>query len=256
MAENLPVLAVVAHPDDEMMLSGTLALQARAGLDVTLAVALNGNMGGLPGATPQRRAEVRHQEMLEACRILGIKLEWLGYGDDNFMDRYHNDYPAVEMDFRNLFRRVDPHLLFIALLDDYHHHHRHVAELALNASINASNAEIESQYPPSSMIPWTLHYAPLAGTPFVPSIYVDITTTFDLKIAALKAHKSQHQFLKDHHRTDIFAQVESTARYYGAACGVAFAETFALCERFNRLAPIQQLAKFFPDMCEATQMPE
>ncbi len=247
MAENLRVLAVVAHPDDEMMVSGTLALQAQAGLDVTVGVALNGNMGGLPGATREKRAEVRHQEMLEACQILGVTLEWLGYGDDDFMDRYHNDYQALEMDFRNLFRRADPHLLFVGVLDDYHHHHRCVAELALNASLNASNAERESEYPPSSMIPWTFYYAPLPGTPFVPSIYADITATFDLKIEALQAHKSQHQFLQDHHRTDIFAQVEATARHYGAACGITFAEAFALCARFNRPAPIQQLAKFFPD---------
>ena len=248
MVEDLRVLAIVAHPDDEMMISGTLALQAQSGLEVTLAVALNGNMGGPAGANREERAATRHQEMREACAILGVELEWLGYGDDNFMERYHNDYPAVEMDFRNLLRRVDPHLLFVGVLDDYHHHHRHVAELALNASLNASNAEIRSQYPPSSMIPWTLHYAPLAGTPFTPSIYVDITATYDLKIEALKAHRSQHQFLQDHHGTDIFAQVQAAARHYGAACGVVFAESFALCERFNRLAPIQQLAKFFPDI--------
>ena len=247
MPEDLRVLAVVAHPDDEMMLAGTLALQARAGLKVTLAAALNGNRGGPPGMTPQERAQIRHQEMQEACRILGVSLEWLGYGDDTFMDCYHNDYQAVEMSFRNLLRRTDPHLLLVGVLNDYHHHHRHVAELALNASLNASNAEIASEYPPSSMIPWTLHYAPLPGTPFAPSVYVDITATYDLKIEALKAHRSQHQFLQDHHRTDIFAQVEAAARHYGAACGVAFAEPFALCERFNRPAPIQQLTGFFPD---------
>ena len=77
-------------------------------------------------------------------------------------------------------------------------------------------------------------------------MYVDITATYDLKIEALKAHKSQHAYLKEHHRTDIWAQVEAEARCYGAACGVTFAEAFALCERFNRPAPIQELARFFP----------
>ena len=36
------------------------------------------------------------------------------------------------------------------------------------------------------------------------------------------------------------------ARYYGAACGVTFAEAFAVCERLNRLAPIKELARVFP----------
>jgi len=246
MADNLRVLAVVAHPDDEVKLSGTLALQAHSGIEVTIAVVLNGNLGGLMGADRKTRSETRHQEMSEACCILGVSLEWLGYGDDDFMVRCCDDYQAVEMDFRNLFRRVDPQLLFVAPLNDYHQHHRKVTEMALDASMNASNSNIESEYPASSMIPWTLYCAPQSGTPFSPSLYVNITSTYELKIEALKAHKSQHDYIRDHHRTDIWAQVEAEARYYGAACGVIYAEAFAVCERFNRLAPIQELAKFFP----------
>ena len=247
MTDDRRVLAVIAHPDDEVKFSGTLALQARVGIEVTVAVALNGNMGGLIGADPQERAATRRREMEEACQILGTSLEWLGYGDDDFMARCYSDYNAVEMDFRNLFRRVDPHLLIVAPPNDYHHHHRKVSELALNASINASNANIKSELPASSMIPWALYCQPQAGGPFAPSIYVDITATYKIQIAALKAHKSQHQYIKDHHRTDIWTHVEATARYYGAACGVTYAEPFALCERYNRPAPIQELARFFPD---------
>ena len=251
MAEELRVLAVVAHPDDECVFSGTLALQARAGIEVTLAVALNGNMGGLAGADPQTRAATRHAEMIAACETLGVKLEWLDYGDDDFMQHYHEHYQATETRFRDLVRRADPQLMFLAPLDDYHQHHRHVAELALNAGINAGNPAIVSDEPASAGIPWALHCAPLPGTPFVPSLYVDIGDTFELKMEALQCHQSQHQYLQEHHQTDIFAQVEATARYYGAACGVDFAEPFALCPRFNRAAPMQELAEFFPRLEEA-----
>ncbi len=251
MAEELRVLAVVAHPDDECALSGTLALQAQAGIEVTLAVALNGNMGGLPGADAETRAATRHAEMVEVCEMLEVKLEWLGYGDDDFMQHYHENYQATETRFRDLVRRVDPQLMFVAPLDDYHQHHRHVAEVALNASINAGNAARVSAEPASSGIPWALHCAPMPGTPFVPSLYVDIGETFELKMEALQCHQSQHQYLQEYHRTDIFAQVEAAARYYGAACGVDFAEPFALCRRFNRAAPMQELAEFFPRLEEA-----
>ncbi len=243
------VLAVVAHPDDECMLSGTLALQAHAGIDVTLAVACNGNMGGLAGADPQARAATRHAEMQEVCEMLGVSLEWLDYGDDNFMEHYHERYQAMEMDFRNLVRRVDPDLMLVTPLDDYHQHHRHTAEVALNASINAGNPAIQSEYGAIGGIPSALHFAPMPGTPFIPSLYVDIGATFELKMEALKCHRSQHQYLKEHHGTDIFAQVEAAARSWGAACGVVYAEPFALVHRFNRTAPIQQLAQFFPVGC-------
>lgn len=63
------------------------------------------------------------------------------------------------------------------------------------------------------MIPWALYYPPQAATQFLPSLYVDITSTYDLKIEALKAHQSQHDYIRDHHRTDIWAQVEAEARY-------------------------------------------
>ena len=246
MSEDRRVLYVIAHPDDEEKFSGTVALQTRAGIDVTIAVALNGNRGGLMGASPEERAETRYREMQESCQILGAKLEWLGYGDDDFLERFHNDYAQVETTFRNLLRRVDPHLLVVAPPNDYHRHHVIVAEVAMDASMNASNPNHESEYPASSMIPMTLYCRPQMGIGFVPSLYVDISDTYHLKIEAMKAHRSQHQYLKDHHRIDIFQTVETIARYYGNACGVEFAEPFALCQKFNRPAPIQQLARFFP----------
>ena len=246
MSEDRRVLFVIAHPDDEEKFSGTAALQAQAGIDVTIAVALNGNRGGLMGADPQERAETRYREMQQSCQILGAKLEWLGYGDDDFMDCCHNSDAEVEVTFRNLLRRVDPQLLVIPPSYDYHHHHNTVSELALNASINASNANVESEYAPSSMIPCTLYCRPQMGIGFLPSLYVDISDTYHLKVEAMKAHQSQHQYLKDHHRIDIFQTVETVARYYGDACGVEFAEPFALCQKFTRPAAIQQLARFFP----------
>jgi LmbE family N-acetylglucosaminyl deacetylase len=136
--------------------------------------------------------------------------------------------------------------MLVAPLDDYHQHHRHVAEVALNASINAGNPAIRSEYDAIDGIPAALHFAPMPGTPFIPSLYVDIGATFEQKMDALKCHCSQHQYLKDHHATDILKQVEASARAWGAACGVAYAEPFALVHRFNRVAPIQELAGLFP----------
>lgn len=236
------ILCLIAHPDDEMHLSGTLALQARAGLEVTVAVACNGNLGGLPGATTAERAAVRQVEMQAACDLLGVRLEWLGYGDDDFMAQVQSHYPATEQAFRSLVRRVDPDLLLLPALDDYHQHHRAVAELALNASTGAPNPNIPGPEPPSRLVPYALHLPPMPPTPFTPAIYVDISTTFELKMAALRCHQSQHQYLQSHHRTDIFQQVEAAARLHGAACGVAFAEVLSLCPHFNRVAPLQVLA--------------
>lgn len=229
-----------------MQLGGTVALQTAAGLDVTIAVASNGNLGGLPGASKEERAAVRRAEMEESCAVLGAKLEWIGLGDDDFMQRFYGDYAATEGAFRNVIRRVDPDLIIIPPLDDYHHHHRATAELALNASTGASNPNVAGDEPPSSRIPYALHMTPMPPTPFIPSLYVDITATLERKLEALRCHQSQQQYMQSHHRTDIGAQVEAVAAMHGAACGVRYAEAFAVCQRFNRPAPIQKLAHFFP----------
>jgi LmbE family N-acetylglucosaminyl deacetylase len=242
----VPILYLIAHPDDEMQCSGTVALQAAAGMDVTIAVACNGNLGGLPELSQAERAEVRHAEMRAACDVLGATLEWLDFGDDDFMARVHGDYAATEMIFRNLIRRVRPDLLIVPALNDYHQHHRAAAELALNASNNAGNPAIVSDEPASQGIPIALHMPPLPGGAFTPDIYVDITSVFDHKLEAMRCHESQHQYLRDHHRTDILAQIEAAAVLNGAACGVKYAEAFSLCRQFNRPASIQKLARFFP----------
>lgn len=242
----LRVLYVIAHPDDEMQCSGTAALQAAAGLEVTIAVTCNGNLGGLPDVGKEERARVRRAEMQAACDVLGARLEWLDYGDDDFMEHFHGRYNEAEMAFRNLIRRVNPDLLIVPALNDYHQHHRAAAELALNASNNAGNPAIVSDEPASAGIPCALHMAPLPPGPFSPDIYVDITPVFDRKLQAMRCHESQHQYLQDHHRTDIFAQIEAAALLHGVACGVKYAEAFSLCRQFNRPAPIQKLAEFFP----------
>ena len=240
------ILVVVAHPDDEMQCSGTVALQAAAGLEVTIAVACNGNLGGLPALGQAERSCLRHGEMAAACEVLGAKLEWLDFGDDDFMEHFHGQYNATEMDFRNLIRRVRPDLLIVPSLNDYHQHHRAAAELALNASNNAGNPAIVSEESPSSGIPAALHMAPMPGGAFAPDLYVDITPVFDRKLQAMRCHESQHQYLQEHHRTNILEQIEATATLHGVACGVKYAEAFAACRQFNRPAPIQKLAAFFP----------
>lgn len=242
----LRVLAVVAHPDDEAWCSGLLAAQVDAGLHVHLGVCCNGNMGGPADWAPEQRAQVRHEEMDRAAGVIGCQLHWLDVGDDVFMDRFRGDYGALEWLMRDLIRATDPELLIVPAADDYHHHHRAVCELALNASVNASNAALRSTLPASSRVPLVLHMQPVPPGPFVPDLYADISATAERKLAALMCHESQHPFVQSHHRTDLAELVRATAKLNGAACEVAYAEAYTLCRRWNRVATIQQLARFFP----------
>lgn len=85
MTLSLRILALFAHPDDEISVGGTLAHYAAAGADVTLICATRGEAATIycdDCATPETLAAVRTQELACCCRALGIdRLEWLDWPD-------------------------------------------------------------------------------------------------------------------------------------------------------------------------------
>ena len=240
------VLAIVAHPDDEAWCSGLLALQADAGLAVHLCVVCKGDLGGMPELAPADRAQVRRNELQRAAQLIGCELHHLEVGDSEIVERFHNDYVALEWQVRDVIRLVDPDLLIVPPPDDYHQHHRAVSELALSASTNAPNASLKGDLPPSSGVPTTLYTQPMPPGPFVPDIYADISSTFERKLAALRSHESQHPYLAKQFGADYVNLVRLTAEMHGAACGVPHAEGYAMCRKFPRLASTQRLSAFFP----------
>jgi len=246
MASPLRVLAFTAHPDDEAWCSGLLAAQVDAGLDVHLAVACNGNMGGMLDRPSDERAEVRKAEMSEAVDVIGCRLHWMGIGDDQLMEQVRENYSELEWRFRDVVRRIDPELLILPHPDEYHHHHRAVHELAYNASLNAGNACHVGDLPPSSGVPITIYTQPLPPAPFQPELHVEVSGTMERKMTALRCHASQHGFLQQQFESDYIRLVERVAEQHGADCGVRYAEAYGLCRAFSRLATTQELARFLP----------
>ncbi|RBW71125.1 PIG-L family deacetylase [Bacillus taeanensis] len=77
MEEKRKIVAVFAHPDDETFIcGGTLAHYAKQGVHITLICATKGEMGRRMGNPPFVNREtmpmLREQELIAACRELGI----------------------------------------------------------------------------------------------------------------------------------------------------------------------------------------
>ncbi len=75
MADERVMLVVVAHPDDESIIGGTLARYADEGVRVELITATRGEAGTIfdpSAATPENIAQVREEELRCACEVLGI----------------------------------------------------------------------------------------------------------------------------------------------------------------------------------------
>jgi LmbE family N-acetylglucosaminyl deacetylase len=85
--QNLKLMCVLAHPDDESMGTGsTLAKYAAEGVETTLVMATRGERGwnGDPSAYPglEGLGKLREAELREAAKILGIReVEFLDYID-------------------------------------------------------------------------------------------------------------------------------------------------------------------------------
>jgi LmbE family N-acetylglucosaminyl deacetylase len=103
MAENLTLMAVHAHPDDEASSTGgVLARYADEGVRTIVVTCTNGEFGdaadgvkpGLDGHDEAAVAQTRLAELRESAKILGVaELELLGYHDSGMPDWDYKNRP-------------------------------------------------------------------------------------------------------------------------------------------------------------------
>lgn len=105
MADNLTLMAVHAHPDDESSSTGgVLAMYSDEGIRTVVVTCTNGEFGDAPGRIkpgadghePDEVAQLRLAELRTACDILKVShLETLGYHDSGMSDWDYKDRPDV-----------------------------------------------------------------------------------------------------------------------------------------------------------------
>lgn len=97
MVEQLSLLGVYAHPDDEQGVSGSISKYGQAGVKTTLVCATRGEAGEIaPGvdASVANLGEVREQELRCAAKIIGVdKLYFLDYCDSGMAGTPINEDP-------------------------------------------------------------------------------------------------------------------------------------------------------------------
>ena len=106
------ILIVLAHPDDETLVSGTIALNIHAGASVCLVCATNGGGGLAPAETSEKElSEMRKESLKQACAILGVqRLELLESRIQLDHSLNRTNYAAV----------IDKHRQWVMeLLDDF-----------------------------------------------------------------------------------------------------------------------------------------
>jgi LmbE family N-acetylglucosaminyl deacetylase len=224
------VLGVFAHPDDpEFGAGGSMAKLAGDGADVTYVIVTDGSQGGEdPKQKDSELAAIRQREQRAAAKVLGInKVEFLGYKDGHLA-------PDIKLrhDIVRMIRKYKPDLVITHLpgrvldapMGGSHPDHLAVGEATMAAvypdsrNPRAFRGLLKEGYAPHKVnevwIPfWTMG-----------DYFVDISKTLDLKLAALKKHKSQ--VAKPGQEWDYEKMLRKRHRDIGKKGGYRYAESF------------------------------
>jgi LmbE family N-acetylglucosaminyl deacetylase len=188
------VLVVVAHPDDiDFGGAGTVALWTKAGIEVSYCIVTDGQAGGFePDRDRAEMPAVRRAEQTAAAGHVGVQdLHFLGYEDGSV-----EPTQALVRDIARVIRKVRPQRLLTQSPDRNwprlpvsHPDHMATAEATVRAFYPAAGNPFA--FPELEEEAWNAGELWMMGHP-ERNHYVDITETFDQKIAALLSHASQH----------------------------------------------------------------
>ncbi len=235
------ILAIGAHPDDiETSCGGTLAKYAKMGHKVFTATATNGNVGS--ATLPMEEiAAIRKEEARRAAAHIGAEYICLDYDDEMFFED-----KAARLAFIDLVRYCKADVILTHNPEDYNPDHELTSKIINDIAVMIPIEKIKTKSPAYDKIPIIAYFEPVNGLGFVPTDYVDITDTMEIKMAMCREHKSQISWMQDNYKDtmsdkDFFENYYTIAKYRGIQCGVEYAEGFRMANDAFRVVPFRVL---------------
>jgi len=230
-------MAIGAHPDDvELCCAGTIATLVGKGLRGVIVDATEGELG-----TRGSRA-IRLREASNAAKILGCERENLSLPDGGIEVNSENVTKMI-----TIIRKYRPKLLLIPHWLERHPDHVHVHELCRQAWFYSGLRKISTKYRGKAQEAWRpnnfIHY--MQWYEFNPSFIVDVTAAYDVRLKAIRAHKSQFYDPRSKEPGTILSEksflnfVETRAKYFGAKIGVSYGEPFYSIEAIGIDNPLK-----------------
>lgn len=222
-------MSIHAHPDDqEFSIAGTLAKWAAAGCEIISVTITSGDSGcnepDKDGSYKPVLAKIREEEQKAANDVIGIKTSiFMGYPDGELE-------PTIPLrkELARLIRQYKPEVVLtgdpqgVFYGNGYINHpdHRAAAQAALYATFPSAGTRLmftdllDAGYQPHNVKKVYVHGSDK------PDTWVDISSTIDTKVAALRKHVSQ---LGD---WDPEKNMREWATESGKEHNMAFAEEF------------------------------
>jgi len=191
------ILIVAAHPDDvDFGASGSTAVWTSQGIAVSYCIVTDGDAGGFDETVPRAEmARIRRAEQTAAAATVGVDdIHWLAYPDGRVTVSLE-----LRRDIARVIRRVRPQRVVLpsaernyARIFASHPDHLAVGEAALCAVYPDSRnpfafpelLDVERLEPHTVREVWIMAHRE-------PDTPIDITDTFQRKLAALRCHASQ-----------------------------------------------------------------
>lgn len=190
-------LAIVAHPDDiEFSCAGTLARWAREGSKIYYVLCTSGDSGiDDPNISNEEAAKIREEEQIKAANIVGVEEVIFLREPDGLLE------PTLELR-RKLIREIrrirpevilcgDPTIVWVGNNYINHPDHRAAATAALDATFPAAGQpNLFKEFESEGIFAHKVRKVYVTSW-IDPDVFVNIDQTIDIKIKALKEHKSQ-----------------------------------------------------------------
>ena len=208
------VLVIAPHPD----VGGTIAKRAKSGDEVYVCVVTK---GGPPLFNPEFIEQGR-RECREADEKLGVK------------ETIFLDFPAVMLEtvpryelngkINDLVQKINPDEVYIPHRGDMQIDHQMVVDAAMVA-VRPRGTNYPKRvyaYETLSETGWNI---PNTNNEFIPTVYENITDTYEMKMEAMNIFKSQ---LAEFPNARSIGAIEALAKFRGATVSLKAAEAFSL----------------------------
>jgi len=220
------VLVIMAHPDDiEFSCAGTIARWTKAGCNVRYVLCTSGDVGiAAKGMTKAEATKIREAEQKEAAKIVGV--------EDVIFLREPDGMVQASLELRKkLVREIrifkpevvvcgDPTILWTGTNYINHPDHRAVAQAAVDAIFPAAGQpNLFEELREEGLQAHKTRKVFVSGWGQT-DLFVNIENTVELKIEALRAHKSQ---MKD---WDPAPRIKEWAQERGKGKEMRYAESF------------------------------
>ncbi len=211
------VVVIGAHPDDELLGAGaTIARHARAGDDVHAVIVAD----GAGSRYPAEAAATLEKQARRAAEVVGLaSLRLLALPDQRL-----DTVPLIELtqQLEAILDDIGPGVVYTHFPEDVNDDHRIVARCAWVACrpYRRQRLGMFAVFETPSSTEWAW---PLPGTPLQPSLFVDVTDTIDVKVAAMECYETE---LRDYPHPRSSRALRERAAYWGSHIGRPAAEPF------------------------------